>query len=160
MPRYSPYARYDPPLWSGFLTPTTRAAALRENRGHCLDCHEDTHSLRQCRQPFVNASACLKPDLEQLGDDGEGYRRWHARMNRYRPVDKSSRSNKNSHKNNRRRRGNSRGQHQSQGQASTQNNGFNTHVEDGNHQFGSGHHGDVSPSPVSFAVAPSFGCIS
>ena len=33
----------DPPLWSGLLTPSARAAALRENRGHCLNCHEDTH---------------------------------------------------------------------------------------------------------------------
>ena len=37
----------DPPLSSGLLTPTARAAALRENRGHCPNCHEDTHSLKR-----------------------------------------------------------------------------------------------------------------
>ena len=36
----------DPPLWRGLLTPTARAAAPRESGGHCLNCHEDTHSLR------------------------------------------------------------------------------------------------------------------
>ena len=34
----------DPPLWSGLLTPSARAAAFRENRGQCLNCREDTHS--------------------------------------------------------------------------------------------------------------------
>ena len=58
---------------------------------------------------------------------------------------------------NRRRRGNSRGQPQSQGQASTQNDGFNTHAENGNQQSGSGHHDGVPPSPASSAVAPSAG---
>ena len=35
-------------LWSGLLTPTARSAAPRENRGQYLNCHEDTHSLKQC----------------------------------------------------------------------------------------------------------------
>ena len=96
----------DPPLQSGHPTPTARGAALRENRGHCLKFHEDSHSLRQCWHPFINASGCLNPDLGQLGDDGEAYRRWQTRMNRYRREDKSSCSNKKSHKQNHHRRGN------------------------------------------------------
>ena len=55
-------------------------------------------------RPFINASGCLNPDLGQLGDDDEAYRRWQARTNRYRREDKSSRLNKISHKHNRRRR--------------------------------------------------------
>ena len=49
----------DPPLWSGLLSPSARAAALREKRGHCLNCHEDTHPFGNCRHPFVSASGCL-----------------------------------------------------------------------------------------------------
>ena len=55
-------------------------------------------------------------------------------------------------KHNRRRRGNSCGQHQSQGQTTTQIDGFNTRVELGNQQSGSGHPGGVPPSPASSAV--------
>ena len=82
----------DPPLWSGLLTPTARAAALRENRGHCLNLHEDTYSLKQCRHPVIHARGCLSPDLGQLGDGGEAYRRWQVRMIRYRREDKPPRS--------------------------------------------------------------------
>ena len=72
----------DPPLWSALLSPSARAAALRENRGHYLNYHEDTHSFRNCRHPFINASGCLNADLGQLGDD-DAYRRWQARMTSY-----------------------------------------------------------------------------
>ena len=58
----------DPPLWSGLLSPSARAAALRENRGHCLNCHEDTHCFRQRRHPFINASGCLNPQLRHRFD--------------------------------------------------------------------------------------------
>ena len=57
----------DPPLWSGLLSP--RADALRENRGLCLSCHEDNHSFKHCRHPFIIASCCLNPELGQLRDD-------------------------------------------------------------------------------------------
>ena len=73
----------DPPLWSALLSPSARAAALRENRGHCLNCHEDTHSFRNCRHPFINASGCLNPELGQFDND-DAYRRWQARMTSYR----------------------------------------------------------------------------
>ena len=42
----------DPPAWRGLLMQTTRAAVLRENRGHCMNCNEDSHSLKQCRHPL------------------------------------------------------------------------------------------------------------
>ena len=73
----------DPPLWSALLSPSARGAALRENREHCLNCHEDAHSFRNCRHPFINASGCLNPELRQLGSD-DAYRRWQSRMTSYR----------------------------------------------------------------------------
>ena len=69
----------DPPLWSALLSPSARGAALRENRGHCLNCQEDTHYFRNCRHPFINAIGCLNPELGQLDND-DAYRRWQARM--------------------------------------------------------------------------------
>ena len=39
-------------LRSSLLSSSARAAALSETRGRCLNCHEDSHSLRQCRHPF------------------------------------------------------------------------------------------------------------
>ena len=103
------------PLWISLLTPTARAAALRENRGYCLDWYEDTHSLKQCRHPFIDASSCLNPDCDKLGDDRETYRRWQARMIRYRREDKPScPNNQKKQKTNRRLRGHSHGQQQSQ----------------------------------------------
>ena len=101
----------DPPLWSGLLSPSARAAALRENWGHCLNCHEDTHSFRNCRHPFINASGCLNPELGQLGND-DASRRWQARMTSYRRYGKSSRAR--NKKNRRNRSGQTRGLHQDQ----------------------------------------------
>ena len=69
----------DPLLWSGLLMPFARAADLRDNRGHCLNFHEDTQYLRNCRHPFINASGCLNRELGKLGDD-DIFRRWQARM--------------------------------------------------------------------------------
>ena len=73
----------DLPLWSGLLTPSALAFTLRENRGHCLNCHKDTHSLRNCRHPFFTASGRLTPELGQLGNHDVS-RRWQARMGSYR----------------------------------------------------------------------------
>ena len=63
-----------PPLRSALLSPSARAGALRENRGHCLNCHEDSHYFRNCRHSFINASGRFNPELGQLGDD-DAYRR-------------------------------------------------------------------------------------
>ena len=118
-------------------------------------CHEDTHSLKQCKNSFINASSCLNPDPGQLGDDNDAYRRWQARMIRYRREDKPSRSNnQKNQKNNRRHRGHSCGQHQSQGQQNSHNDGY---TQQGNQQSGSGHLGGGPPSPASSAVAPASG---
>ena len=106
----------DPPLWSALLSPSARAAALRENRGHCLNCHEDTHSLRNCRHPLFNASGCLNPELGQLGDD-DAYRRWQARVTSYHRDGKSSRAD--SKKNRRNRSGQTRGYHQDRDQVNS-----------------------------------------
>ena len=103
----------DPPLWSTLLSPFARAAALRENRGHCLNCHKDTHSFRNCRHPFSNASGCLNPELGQrCGDDA--YRRWQARMTSYGRDGTSYRVH--TTKNRRNRSGQTRGIHQDQHQ--------------------------------------------
>ena len=138
----------DPPLWSALLSPSARAAALRENRGHCLNCHEDTHSFRNCRHPFINASGCLNPELGQLGDD-DAYRRWQARMTSYRRDGTSSRAY--TTKNRRDRSGQTRGFHQDQDQV-------NSYSGNPGNQYtpGSDYHGGVPPSPASStpAVAP------
>ena len=73
----------DPPVWSDLLTPSAHDVALRETRGHCLNRHEGTHSLRNCRHPFIKVSCCLNPEPGQLGDDVV-FRRWQARMVSYR----------------------------------------------------------------------------
>ena len=104
----------DSRLWSGLLSPSTRADALRENRGFCLYCHEDNHSFKHCRHPFINASGCLNPELGQLGDD-DAYRRCQARIVCYRRDGKSSRPN-NHNKNRCHHSGQSRGYHQDQDQ--------------------------------------------
>ena len=82
----------DPSLWSGLLSPSARAAAFRENRGLCINCHEENNSFRHCRHSFINASGCLNPELGQLDHD-DAYRRWQSRMTSYRRGDKSSRPN-------------------------------------------------------------------
>ena len=131
-----------PPLWSGLLSPSTHADALRENRGLCLNCDEDNRSFKHRRHPFINTSGCLNPELGQLGDD-DIYQRWQARMVCYRRDGKSSRPN--NHKKNRRHHsGQSRGHHQDQGQVHCHND--NTYTSD--------HHGGIPPSPASSAPAP------
>ena len=129
----------DPPLWSALLSPSARAAALRENRGHCLNCHEDTHSFRNCKHPFINASGCLNPELGQLDND-DAYRRWQARMTSYR----RGKSRTHPNKNRRNRSVHSRGYHQDQGQV-------NSSSGDPGNTYASGHHGGVPPSPASSA---------
>ena len=137
-------------LWSGLLTLSARAAALRENRVHCLYCHKHTHSFRNCRHPFINASGCLNPELGQLGDD-DAYRRWQARMTSYRRAGKSSRLH--THNKNRRNHSNqSRGHHQDLDQV---NSHCGNHSHGGNHNnpYTPGEHGGVPPSPASSAPA-------
>ena len=47
----------EPPLWSARLSPSARAAALRENRGHCINGHEDTLSFRNADTPLLTRVA-------------------------------------------------------------------------------------------------------
>ena len=139
----------DPPLWSGLLSPSARAVTLRENRGHVLNCHEETHSFRNCRHPCINASGCLNPKLGQVGDD-DAYRRWQASMTSYSRDRKSSHAH--NHKINRRHRsGQSRGCHQDQGHV-------NSNSGNPGNPYTSGHHG-VPPSPASSAPAADPECI-
>ena len=136
----------DPPLWSALLSPSARAAALRENRRHCPNCQEDTLSFRNCRHPFVNASGCLNPELGLICDD-DAYRRWQARMTSYRRGGKSRARSK---KHCRYRSVHTRGYHQDQGRGnSSSGHPGNTYV--------SGHHGGVPPSPASAAPAATLG---
>ena len=136
----------DPPLWNGLFTPSARAAAPRENRGHCLSCHEDTHSVRSCRLPFINASGCLNPELGQLGDD-DAYRRWQARMTSYRRDGENSRSH--THNKNRRNRSNQlRGHRQDHSQV-------NSHS--GNHSHCGNHSSPYPPGPTWWC--PTLACL-
>ena len=131
-------------LWSGLLSPSARAAVLRKNRGHCLNCHEDTHSFGNCTHPFITASGCLNPELGQLGDH-DADRRWQARMTSYRRDGKPSRTH-NHTKNRRHRSGQRRGYHHGHGQV-------NSHRGTPGNAYTSGHHGGVPPSPASSAPA-------
>ena len=65
----------DPPLWSGLSSSSTRTVALSENRGHGLNCHEDSHSLKMCRHPLQTLNGALNPDFGTLGDNGGAFRR-------------------------------------------------------------------------------------
>lgn len=81
-------------LWSDLLSPTARSCyRAPRNPGDCLNYDGDLHSLNRCRHPFINASGYWNPDHGQLGDDGEAYRRWQARIVRYRRDGKRSKSN-------------------------------------------------------------------
>ena len=131
-----------------FSHPPPAPLPPRENRGHCLNYHEDTHSFKKCRHPFIDASGCLKPELGELGDD-DAYRRWEARMISYRRDGKSSRAH-NLKTNRLHRPGQSRGNHQEQGQV-------NSHNANLGNPCTSGHHGGVPPSPISSAPAPAPG---
>ena len=133
----------DPPLWSAFLSHSTRAAALRQNRGHRLNGHEDTHSFGNCKLPFNNASGCLNPELGQPGDD-DAYRRWKARMTSYRRDRTSSRAH--TKKNRRNRSIQTRGSHQGQDQV-------NSHSGAPGNHYTSDYHGGLPPSPASSAPA-------
>ena len=147
----------DPPLWSGLLSSSARATALSQNRGHCLNCHEDSHSLRQCRPPFQYLSGILNPDLGTLGDDGAAFRRWQERMTRHR-RENTSRPNKHNHKTNRRHPGHPRGKHNGQGQQQNRlGDGYNTQAERGPQQSNSGYHGGGLTAPVSYTPAPTSG---
>ena len=133
----------DHPLWSALLSPSARAAALRENRGHCLNCHEDTHSFRNCRYPFIDPSGCLNPELVQRGDDDD-YRRWQARMTSYRRDGTFSRAH--TKKNRHNRLGQTRGFRQDEDQV-------NSHSGNPGNRYTSDDHGGAQPSPVSSAPA-------
>ena len=133
----------DPPLRRALLSPSVCAAALRENQGHRLNCHEDTQSFRNCRHTIIDASGCLNPELGQLGDD-DAYRRWQARMTSYRRDGTSSRAD--TKKNRRNRSGQTRGFHQDQDQV-------NSHSGNPGNQYKSDYHGGVPPSPASSAPA-------
>ena len=62
---------------------TARAAALRDSQGHCLNCHETSHSFKQCTRPITKNSGYINSEFGQLGDNGEAYHRWQERMLRY-----------------------------------------------------------------------------
>ena len=148
MKRFSPLVPRSRPttLLSGaaFSRPPPVPLPSEKTGGHCLNCHEDTHSFRKCRHPFINASGCLNPELGQLCDD-DAYRRWQALMTSYRSDGKSSRAD--NHKKYRRNRlGQSRGYHQNRVQV-------NSHSGNSGNPHMSGHHGGVPPSPASSVSA-------
>ena len=137
----------DPPVRNHLLSPSTRADALRGNRGLYFNCHEDNHSLKHNRLPLINASGYLHTELDQLGDD-DAYQRWPEHTVCYRRDGKSPRPN--NHKKNRRHSsGQSRGYHQDQGQVDCHNDTTNTcdyHIDSG-----------IPLSPAFSASAPAAG---
>ena len=78
------FATDDPPLWTPLVTHADRRQAFASFRGVCLNCGEQRHNMRQCEQPFTNSSGLLNPELGQLNDNGDAFRRWQRRMQSYR----------------------------------------------------------------------------
>ena len=73
-----------PPLWSPLVASrAARAAAFDANRGLCLNCHISGHSVRHCREPFLNKSGILNPDLA-WHEDGKTFKSWQQRMRSHR----------------------------------------------------------------------------
>ena len=106
-----------------------------------------THSFRNCRHPFINASGCLNPELGQRGDD-DAYRRWQALPTSDRRGGKSSRAH--TKRNRRIPSGQTRGDHQDQGRV-------NSHSGHPGDPYASGQHGGVPPSSASSAPAAAHG---
>ena len=149
-----PLSTDDPPLWSGLLSPTARAAALRDNQGHCLNCHETTHSFKKSMHPFSNASGCIKPELGQLGGNDDAYRRWQERMLRYRRGSETGGPRISSSKGSRHRSGRQQGQgqsHNSDRNSQDARSGYSQHGCDN----GYGHNTNSSARTVHQAVPPS-----
>ena len=74
----------DPFLWTPLLTQDARSQAFRENRNRCLNCSGDDHSMKHCPAPFTNSSGLLNPELGELHDKSDAFRRWQGRMRSYR----------------------------------------------------------------------------
>ena len=74
----------DVPLWTPMINPEERRQVVRDNKGRCLNGHGADHSFRNCAEPFINTGGCINPQLGQLVDNGETYRRWQRRMLSYR----------------------------------------------------------------------------
>ena len=53
----------DPSLWNGILSPSARAAALRENRGHRLNWLQFEH---ECCAPQVSERTMMRSDVPNL----------------------------------------------------------------------------------------------
>ena len=103
----------DPPLWIDLLSPTARAAALRENQGPCLDCHETSHYFEQCKHSLLlKLAGAQSPTLVSSETTDGAYRHRQERMLRCRRGNKTRGSGNSSRKGHRHRSG--RPQHQGQ----------------------------------------------
>ena len=70
----------DIPLWTPLTNPEEGRQVCWDNKGRCLNCHGTDHSIQNCAEPYINASGFINPQLGQLGNNGETYRRWQRRM--------------------------------------------------------------------------------
>ena len=100
-----------PPLWSPLLTASARADALRSYSGQCLNCGGRDHSMKTCRNHFINTTGVLNPGLGELNDGGHAFQQWQQRMLSYRRGQYERHVQQNSHRHS--KRSNSRGQHSS-----------------------------------------------
>ena len=108
------------PARQPFVTTRALQAALRYNQGHCLNCHDTWHSFKRCKHPFTKASRGIDPELGQLGDNGDAYRRWQIRMLSYRRGNETGGAGNSFRKGRRHRSG------RQQGQGHTHNSGHNS----------------------------------
>lgn len=74
----------EPPLCLRLLDPHDRRKALHDRRDSCHNRGRTRHSVRHREEPFNNAHQVVKPDLSQLNDNVEAFRRWQQRMIQYR----------------------------------------------------------------------------
>ena len=134
----------DPSLWTPLVTPEERAQAFRDNKGRCLNCHGTNRSFKHCVNAFINVSGCLNPQLGQLGDNGDAYRRWQQRMRSHRRRDHSvGGGNTRSSSTSDRRRNSSRHNDNSRNR---NNHGGNTHAPSRNYSRNNGQ-GDYQHGP-------------
>ena len=78
------FATDDPPLWSPLLSLQVRRQAFADFSGLCINCGERNHNMRQCGAGFLNLAGVLNPELGQLQDGGDAFRRWQRRLLSYR----------------------------------------------------------------------------
>ena len=84
----------DPLLWTALLTQDARNQAFASCRGKCLNCGSPDHSMKTCRNGYINQSGLLNSELAHNPD---AFQRWQRRMVSHRRSGNTSGSRSNRH---------------------------------------------------------------